>query len=72
MGRYIDPDTGVTEIIRYTSIDDLGNVLQPKLVEGQVQLSDEWKQRLLQDPTLLMEAYLACAQAQHAHALVPA
>ena len=32
----IDPDTGVTEIIRYTSIDDLGNVLQPMLVEGQV------------------------------------
>lgn len=34
------------------------------LVEGQVRLSDEWKQRLMQDPTLLMEAYLANAQAQ--------
>jgi carbon-monoxide dehydrogenase large subunit len=32
----IDPETGVTEITRYTSIDDLGNVLQPVLVEGQV------------------------------------
>jgi NAD(P)H-nitrite reductase large subunit len=40
------------------------------LVEGEVRLSDEWKQRLLDDPTQLMEAYLACAQAQHAHAHV--
>ncbi|MBK6471420.1 MAG: NAD(P)/FAD-dependent oxidoreductase [Betaproteobacteria bacterium] len=41
------------------------------LVEGQVHLG-AWKDKLLADPTLLMEAYLACAQAQHAHALVPA
>jgi hypothetical protein len=34
------------------------------LVEGQVKLSDDWKQRLMHDPTLLMEAYLASAQAQ--------
>ena len=34
------------------------------LVEGQVRLSADWKQRLMQDPTLLMEAYLANAQAQ--------
>ena len=34
------------------------------LVEGQVALSPEWKQRLMADPTLLMEAYLANAQAQ--------
>ncbi len=34
------------------------------LVEGEVRLSPEWKQRLLADPTLLMEAYLANAQAQ--------
>ena len=40
------------------------------LVEGQVKLSAEWKQRLLDDPTLLMEAYLANAQAQDAMALV--
>ncbi|MFO1263293.1 MAG: FAD-dependent oxidoreductase [Rhodoferax sp.] len=33
------------------------------LVEGQVHLGD-WKDRLLQDPTRLMEAYLACAQGQ--------
>jgi NADPH-dependent 2,4-dienoyl-CoA reductase/sulfur reductase-like enzyme len=41
------------------------------LVEGQVALGD-WKNRLLADPTLLMEAYLACAQGQHAHAHVRA
>jgi len=40
------------------------------LVEGQVQLSPEWKQRLLADPTLLMEAYLANAQGQQAVAHV--
>ena len=34
------------------------------LVEGEVKLSADWKQRLMQDPTLLMEAYLANAQAQ--------
>jgi len=42
------------------------------LVEGQVQLSPEWKQRLLADPTLLMEAYLANAQGQQAVAHVRA
>jgi NAD(P)H-nitrite reductase large subunit len=39
------------------------------LVEGQVRLGP-WKQTLLQDPTQLMEAYLARAQAQDSHALV--
>jgi len=34
------------------------------LVEGQVRLG-EWKDRLLQDPTQLVPAYLACAQGQH-------
>jgi len=34
------------------------------LVEGEVRLSADWKQRLMQDPTLLMAAYLANAQAQ--------
>ena len=33
------------------------------LVEGQVHLG-EWKDRLLHDPTRLMDAYLACAQGQ--------
>jgi NAD(P)H-nitrite reductase large subunit len=41
------------------------------LVEGQVKLG-EWKDKLLADPTLLMAAYLASAQAQHQHALVKA
>jgi NAD(P)H-nitrite reductase large subunit len=39
------------------------------LVEGQVRLG-AWKDKLLQDPTRLMEAYLACAQAQDQHATV--
>jgi hypothetical protein len=34
------------------------------LVEGQVKLG-EWKDRLKEDPTRLMEAYLASAQAQN-------
>ena len=33
------------------------------LVEGRIHLG-EWKQRLMHDPTLLTEAYLACAQGQ--------
>jgi NADPH-dependent 2,4-dienoyl-CoA reductase/sulfur reductase-like enzyme len=41
------------------------------LVEGQVALG-EWKQRLLADPTQLMAAYLASAQAQAHKALVKA
>ena len=39
------------------------------LVEGQVSLG-EWKDKLLHDPTLLMEAYLARAQKQSAPSLV--
>ncbi|MEK8053137.1 FAD-dependent oxidoreductase [Ideonella sp. DXS22W] len=40
------------------------------LVEGGVRLKPEWKTRLLEDPTQLMAAYLASAQAQQdpAHA----
>ncbi len=38
------------------------------LVEGQVHLG-EWKDKLLADPTQLMEAYLARAQAQDVPAL---
>jgi NAD(P)H-nitrite reductase large subunit len=41
------------------------------LVEGQVRLG-EWKGELMRDPTQLMAAYLASAQAQAAHALVKA
>ncbi|MDP4299622.1 NAD(P)/FAD-dependent oxidoreductase [Leptothrix discophora] len=39
------------------------------LVEGQVRLG-EWKDKLLEDPTQLMAAYLACAQGQSARAHV--
>ena len=32
----IDPDTGVAEIIRYTIVDDFGDVINPLLLAGQV------------------------------------
>ncbi len=41
------------------------------LVEGQVKLGP-WKDKLLHDPTLLMEAYLAAAQGQAERGHVPA
>ena len=33
----IDPETGHVELAAYTAVDDCGRVLQPVLVEGQVQ-----------------------------------
>lgn len=33
----IEPDTGVVEILRYTVVDDFGVVINPLIVEGQVQ-----------------------------------
>ena len=32
----IDPDTGVVDVVRYTVVDDFGNLINPMLVEGQV------------------------------------
>jgi len=32
----IDPQTGTTELIQYVAIDDLGKVISPQLVQGQV------------------------------------
>jgi len=32
----IDPDTGKVEVVRYSSVNDFGTVLNPLLVEGQV------------------------------------
>lgn len=32
----IDPETGVTEIVRYSAIEELGRVLNPMLVAGQI------------------------------------
>ncbi len=33
----IDPDTGVTSIVRFIAVDDVGRVINPMIVEGQVQ-----------------------------------
>jgi carbon-monoxide dehydrogenase large subunit len=33
----IDPDTGVTSIVNFTAVDDVGRVVNPMIVEGQVQ-----------------------------------
>jgi carbon-monoxide dehydrogenase large subunit len=32
----VDPDTGVTEVVKFTAVDDFGNVVNPMIVEGQV------------------------------------
>ena len=32
----IDPETGITTIIKFTAVDDFGNVINPMIVEGQV------------------------------------
>jgi carbon-monoxide dehydrogenase large subunit len=32
----IDPDSGITTILRYTIVDDFGDVINPMLLEGQV------------------------------------
>lgn len=31
----IDPETGVTRVVRYTAVDDVGTVVNPMIVEGQ-------------------------------------
>jgi carbon-monoxide dehydrogenase large subunit len=32
----IDPDTGMTEIVRYSAVEELGKVLNPMIVAGQI------------------------------------
>lgn len=32
----VDPDTGVTQIVKYTTVDDVGRVINPMIVAGQV------------------------------------
>lgn len=32
----IDPETGVVDVVKYTVVDDFGNLINPMLVEGQV------------------------------------
>jgi carbon-monoxide dehydrogenase large subunit len=33
----IDPDTGSTQVVNFTAVDDVGRVVNPMIVEGQVQ-----------------------------------
>ena len=33
----IDPDTGLTRVVKYTAVNDFGTVINPMLVEGQIQ-----------------------------------
>jgi aerobic carbon-monoxide dehydrogenase large subunit len=33
----IDPDTGLTDVVKYTAVNDFGTVLNPMIVEGQIQ-----------------------------------
>jgi carbon-monoxide dehydrogenase large subunit len=32
----VDPETGVVEVLRYAAVDDIGTVINPMIVEGQV------------------------------------
>ncbi|MGH9003670.1 MAG: xanthine dehydrogenase family protein molybdopterin-binding subunit, partial [Acidimicrobiia bacterium] len=32
----VDPDTGLTRIVRYVAVDDCGNIINPMIVDGQV------------------------------------
>lgn len=32
----IDPETGVTQVLKFTAVDDIGRVINPMIVEGQV------------------------------------
>ena len=32
----VDPDTGAVDIVRYTSVDDVGQPINPLIVDGQV------------------------------------
>ena len=32
----VDPETGVTEIVNFTAVDDFGTIINPMIVEGQV------------------------------------
>ncbi|OED35133.1 carbon monoxide dehydrogenase [Chromatiales bacterium (ex Bugula neritina AB1)] len=32
----VDPDTGITDVVQFTSVDDFGTIINPMIVEGQV------------------------------------
>ena len=66
-GRHLSLQFGGDRLVGCNAIGWTEHVgVMRGLVEGEVRLTPAWKQRLLEDPTLLMEAYLACAQAQQA------
>jgi NAD(P)H-nitrite reductase large subunit len=68
-GRHLSLQFGADRLVGCNAIGWTEHVgVMRGLVEGEVRLSPDWKQRLLADPTLLMAAYLACAQAQQAPA----
>ena len=48
----IDPQTGVTEVVRYASVNDFGTIVNPLLVEGQVHggVAQGIGQALLENP----------------------
>ena len=33
----VDPETGATHVVRYSAVNDLGTIVNPLLVEGQIQ-----------------------------------
>jgi NAD(P)H-nitrite reductase large subunit len=69
-GRHLSLQFGDGKLVGCNAIGWTQHVgVMRGLVEGQVPLG-EWQDKLLADPTLLMEAYLARAQAQDAHASV--
>ncbi len=69
-GRHLSLQFDGTRLIGCNAIGWTEHVgVMRGLVEGQIELG-EWKDRLLADPTLLVQAYLACAQSQQRHAHV--
>ena len=69
-GRHLSLQFSGDQLVGCNSIGWTNHVgVMRGLVEGQVHLG-VWKDKLLEDPTQLMAAYLACAQAQHEHAHV--
>jgi carbon-monoxide dehydrogenase large subunit len=49
----IDPETGATEVVRYSVVDDVGTVINPMLVKGQVMggIAQGMGQVLMEDKT---------------------
>ena len=70
--RHLELQFGADRLVGCNSVGWTDHVgVMRGLVEGEVSLGP-WKDRLLADPTQLMQAYLARAQAQEAHAHLPA